>query len=290
MTDIDFNGHGDAEYLDELFADYNTALGTKLLLDTEALKVIYANAAPLRPIPKSVTWKGWRRAVGPLLLFVWAAVLMSAVWLDARFEVAGEQDSVPATLHTEALPQVQRYSFAPIESGRISSPKPINSSDAGMESSMRGSLPAASQLFRASALVYADNADLDSAVIHDPSLGPEWRLADWNDIVNVSKDHPIQELIHSLKWDLDTGTHFPVARNQFWLQYNGRSTTRSVEQHYGIASNEENSHRHYFVARFDHRVPDNFRVVAGIEDNEIVLGSWYDWKFPVLAVRRESAR
>jgi hypothetical protein len=145
--------------------------------------------------------------------------------------------------------------------------------------------------FRASEREYPDNVDLDSVVAHDPALGPGWKVADWGDLVQYSLKHPIKELIDVIHWTVfDTNAKYPdlTTTNQFWVRYNGKNTLPEGEQHFRTSTNKEIVLRHFFVTRFHHHVPPNFLPHAEIEDNEIVLGSWYDWKFRVLAVRKEN--
>jgi hypothetical protein len=128
--------------------------------------------------------------------------------------------------------------------------------------------PVRTLTFRVSELHYGDNTDLDSAVAHDPRLGAEWQVADWNDLLEYSSSHPIQDVIDSLYWEMGL-------TNQLWLRKNGRRTL------------PRDPLRYFFITRLDHLVWANYLVHAQIDNNHVVLGSWHGMDLRILAVQRQ---
>lgn len=130
-------------------------------------------------------------------------------------------------------------------------------------------------IFRASEFEYSDNVDLDSAVAHDPALGPGWRVADWTNLVGYSWHHPVQEIINSLHWAVrDSMSGSSIDTTTFWIRYLGRTTLPADPR------------RHYFVARWDHNPPSWYKIHADLDNKLLVVGSWYGWNFRVLGVKK----
>ncbi len=286
MIDSDFNGY-EPEPLDEIFAEYKPALGTKPLLDVKSLEAIYRQPVP-PAILLSSSRNGWRAAAGPGFILLWASMLFSLVWLDASYHASTRHASAfaaqPASLLVQ--PRAQSYaSSACLELQRIASAT-IKSVSKQQETPEQSATPAYSMFggaalalpnirpltFRVSKFEYDANGNLDSDVAHDPALGPGWQVADWNDLVDYSIGHPIQDVIDSLHWRLCTGSRY----DDSWLvRWNGRSTFL-----YDTA-------RHFFVSRWDGNVPSTWLAHAGIDHNRIALGSWPGMHYPILAVRKK---
>ncbi|OQY12527.1 MAG: hypothetical protein B6I31_03040 [Desulfobacteraceae bacterium 4572_19] len=111
---------------------------------------------------------------------------------------------------------------------------------------------------------YPETANLDSIVI--ATFGPNYRVADWNDLVDYSLTHSIEEWADSIGMQNGDGDYY-ITRdgNHFWNKTN----------------------RHYYIARHDHIVPPNFLVHAHIDNHFIDLGSWYNLMKRILCIRTD---
>jgi len=273
--------------LNEAFGIYKAAVRQDPLVSDDALDRMFAEA-PMRA-----------RAIRRVRL-QWALTFASIGIVTAALIVTlGQNGDLQSPHSSGSSLQLMPPQQSPVQtprvvsdtpSGRLTAPKHVSQVILPFNSSVLGTNPKyGSQSvnlvetehfeFRVSAHVYPCTADIDSAVAHDPALGPGWRAADWIDLVGYTIDHPIQELIDSLHWTVfDTLAAYPdlIARDQFWIRYKGRTTL------------ERDTVRHFFVARFHHHVPSTWKVHANLDNNEIAVGSWNEWHFPVLAVRRQA--
>jgi hypothetical protein len=122
-------------------------------------------------------------------------------------------------------------------------------------------LAAAPFPFAATSSSVAHNADMEAAVIAE--LGPQYRVADWNDIVSYYDSGSDMSLLTE------------VITSRMWVYRNGA-------KYYS-------SSRHYFINLSNHSTPSGFLVHAHIDNHLIDLGSW-DNPRRVLAYTDSSVR
>ncbi len=109
---------------------------------------------------------------------------------------------------------------------------------------------------------YPDSSDLNAAV--QSELGPDYTVADWNDVKAWCQEHSAAEFIQYLNWEL--GEQYSLL-----VTWNGQGYWNG---------------RHYYMTRFDHNPPIGFHIHDEIENNYIVLGSWSPVSFRILAIKR----
>ncbi len=102
---------------------------------------------------------------------------------------------------------------------------------------------------------YSYNTDMNAAV--EASLGEDYRLADWRDIVNYYNEGN----------DMDYFTDL-IGSARMWVSRYGSE----------FASPD----RHYFVNYSNHSTPSGFLVHDHIDNHLIDLGSWWNSR-PILA-------
>ena len=133
--------------------------------------------------------------------------------------------------------------------------------------------PNANLTFAATNGMYSETANLDSAV--KAELGTNFRIADWIDVKTYCAAHPVDSLIAMIAWspwDTTGGNTIDTTRQNFYVTWNGQGFW------------PQDPTRHFFSTRFDHVVPSTWLVHDQIDSSEIVLGSWYNIRFRVLAV------
>lgn len=112
--------------------------------------------------------------------------------------------------------------------------------------------------FRITSENYNQKDNLEEAVKEE--FGPEYKIADWQDIL-ANKDN-IELIIKQTQWKKD---------ETFLVTCNGCHLF-------------EGSERHYLVARFDHKIPKSYLAHDNIDNNLVSLGSWYGLKTRILCV------
>jgi hypothetical protein len=128
--------------------------------------------------------------------------------------------------------------------------------------------------FKITKKTYSEKDDLESAVKEE--LGDEYRIADWNDIVQYCTSHSVAEFLEMV--DLENGdTQDPM------LTYNN--------QHYWGGWNNKGSNRHYFISRFEDQQPiaqdkGTYLAHQNIDNNRLTLASWSNLKAHILCVKK----
>ena len=115
--------------------------------------------------------------------------------------------------------------------------------------------------FKISHRAHSEKDDLEEVIRVE--FGPNYRLADWNDILCYAD--MIEGWAKGIGLSKGTENSFLISRNgsRFWQ---GR--------------------RHYFVSRLDHDKPGNYLAHDNINDDYLCLGSWYDLEKRVLAIKK----
>jgi hypothetical protein len=123
-----------------------------------------------------------------------------------------------------------------------------------------GERPLQAADFRITSGTYNEKENLDTMIRKE--FGDQYRLADWNDVLQFSEN--IEE----------------------WAD------------RVGLAESEENSllisnhgyriwlGRQYFISRFNHNKPDHYLAFDSINDEFICLGSWFGLDRHVLAIKK----
>lgn len=112
---------------------------------------------------------------------------------------------------------------------------------------------------------YLETDNLDSIVI--ALYGPNYRVADWNDLVSYSQTHDITVWADS------------IGMVYYGYPYNGFLITNAGYHFWN------NTNRHYFIERHNGQVPPGWLVHADINDHFIDLGSWYNIWLRILCFR-----
>ncbi|MCJ7448112.1 MAG: hypothetical protein MUO72_10485 [Bacteroidales bacterium] len=109
---------------------------------------------------------------------------------------------------------------------------------------------------------YNETEPLNSIVTE--LYGSNYRIADWNDLVNYSQTHDISAWADSIGMLKSSSYGFLVTRDgsHYW-----------------------SGNRHYWIDRHDGVVPYNWLVHATINNHFIDLGSWYSIKLRLLCYR-----
>lgn len=108
---------------------------------------------------------------------------------------------------------------------------------------------------------YNEKDDLDQIIRRE--FGDKYRLADWNDILNFSKNIEY--------WADSIGLKELGGENELMISNDG----------YRIWLG-----RQYFISRFNHYRPEHFLAHASINDDYVCLGSWFGLNMHVLAVKK----
>jgi len=117
-------------------------------------------------------------------------------------------------------------------------------------------------LFAGTKSTFPETGEIESACTN--ALGPSWRTADWNDIVeHVDSGDSIADFV------LELGDV-----TQLWVTYNG--------------DNWYSEQRHYFVEVHEGQLPDGWLSHADIEDHYLDLGSWFDLELSVLCYQSDT--
>lgn len=119
-------------------------------------------------------------------------------------------------------------------------------------------------LFKVTSQQYNGRDNLEQAVENE--YGSKYRIADWQDVLAYKNN--IEQFIEQIK--LEVGT-LPI-----FLTWNGK--------HF-----HENSNRHFYIERYDHKKPDEYFAHDNIDDNLICLESWPGLKCRVLCILKEPA-
>jgi len=108
--------------------------------------------------------------------------------------------------------------------------------------------------------VFSEKDDLAAAVKRE--YGDTASIADWNEIKAAYGASEADIVAFCQRSGIQPGLRAYLTRggNRFWQD-----------------------NRHYYLARVDHNPPGNFMSHDGIQNNFLVLGSWYGMKMPVLA-------
>ena len=116
--------------------------------------------------------------------------------------------------------------------------------------------------FAITAHAYDDSDDLNAAV--QSEFGPDYRVADWNDVKDWCSTHSAYKFISILNWQSGES-------HSLLVTWNGESYYEGW--------------RHYYMTRVDHNPPPGYLVHDDIEDNYIVLGSWSPVTMHVLGIK-----
>lgn len=119
-------------------------------------------------------------------------------------------------------------------------------------------------LFKVTAQQYGERDNLEQAV--EDEFGSKYRIADWQDVL-AYKDN-IEQFIEQAK--LEVGTTIIM------LTCNGK--------HF-----YQDSNRHFYIQRFDHKKPADYAAHDSIDNDLICLESWSGIKCRVLCILREPA-
>ena len=121
--------------------------------------------------------------------------------------------------------------------------------------------PAEVFLFAATKSTLSETGDIDGACV--AALGPGWRTADWNDIVEfIEAPHAITDFVAKL------GDF-----TQLWVTYN--------------ANGWYSEQRHYFIEVHEGELPEGWLSHADIDEHFLDLGSWYDLELSVLCYQSD---
>lgn len=105
---------------------------------------------------------------------------------------------------------------------------------------------------------YASKDDLPGIVTK--ALGSRGSVADWNDIKKQygQSEADLKAFCDKLGLEANSSAWVTLGGKPFWQ-----------------------SERHYFIYRADHKLPDDFMLHDQLQDNLLLLGSWYETR-PVL--------
>lgn len=119
-------------------------------------------------------------------------------------------------------------------------------------------------LFLISEAKYNDTDNLETIVKN--LYGDEYRIADWNDIVNYCNQNSPETFINSINWQVGESYSLLVTKdgNHFY----------------------NNGDRHYYITRFDHNKPGGFFAHDNIDNNYICLGSWHEISMKILVIKK----
>ncbi len=116
--------------------------------------------------------------------------------------------------------------------------------------------------FKITTQTYNETDNLDQAVQNE--FGSNYKIADWNDVVNYCQSHSASQFIGKLStWQVGYSLFVTRDGAHFWGGTN----------------------RHYFITRHDHNLPGNYLSHSNIENHYIDLGSWYNVSMKILAVK-----
>ena len=117
--------------------------------------------------------------------------------------------------------------------------------------------------FKLTTKSYSEADDLNQIVNNE--FGPDYRIADWNDVVEYCNKNSPDQFIQSLNLKIGESNVMVTWNNQyFWNQ----------------------SNRHFFLSRFDHNTPGNYLSHANIDNHHLDLGSWFGLKMPILCKKK----
>ena len=108
---------------------------------------------------------------------------------------------------------------------------------------------------------YNEKDDLDQIIRKE--FGDNYRLADWNDIMQFSEN--IEEWVDNIGLKELGGENELMISNEGYRIWLGRQ---------------------YFITRFDHKRPEHFLAHASINNDFVCLGSWLGLNMHVLAVKK----
>ncbi len=111
---------------------------------------------------------------------------------------------------------------------------------------------------------YKEDSNWDQTVQN--VFGSNYRVADWNDLIQYYNSHGENGLIQLLD-----GLQLPNYQDAAWLKYNGQSN--------------QIGDRYYYFERHDHNAPSNFAVFATIDNHLVDLGSWWGER-KILAIKK----
>ncbi len=125
---------------------------------------------------------------------------------------------------------------------------------------------AVDSLWKATTEYYPETANIDSIV--QAVFGPNYRVADWDDMVSCSLTHSIEE------W-----------ANNIGMIYGGYPASGFLVKSGG--NRWWSGNRHYWVERHNHVVPNGWLVHDQIDNHFIDLGSWYSISLRILCIRTD---
>jgi hypothetical protein len=257
MSDKTLNSYPDFGELSKVFEAYKAGMRTEPLLAEGAIDSIFKDA------PAKVTLM--RR-----IRMQWAVGITGLVIVTAGFimelsrTTEAPQQSLPVTVDTIA---------AAIKTN-------ITTADTALQV----------EDFRLSKYNYSSRLNLDSVVRFDPNLGPDFREADFNDLIEYATlPGRVDTLIQTLNWPLlvahglpggddSIPPVIPDSMRNFYVSWRGKKWLMP-----------DTAGFHYFVGRWDHHRPKWWTRYAQIDDDHICLGAWTELNFRVLAVRRNAA-
>lgn len=116
--------------------------------------------------------------------------------------------------------------------------------------------------FRISEKSYSEKDDLASAAA--ASCGPEYGLADWDDVVQHSMTN--KALADKLGWE-------PGENNSLFVVWRGKRFW-------------QDGNRQFFITRFDHNKPSDYLSHDNIDNHSIDLGSYFGRSYRILCIKK----
>ncbi len=246
--------------LSKVFEAYKAGISTEALLPPDALDRIFLQAPAKIGLLRRIRMQ-WAVGITGLV------VVTTALVLELSRTTEAPQPSQPNT---------------PVKVDTIASESKLDTTIA--DSGLRV------EDFRLSKFNYDSRLNLDSVVRYDPNLGPAFREADWNDLVEFcSSPEKVDTLINTLRIPLlvahglpggeqDSIYHgTPDSLNNFFVSWGHKRWVMPDTQGY-----------HFFIGRWDHHRPKWWQRYAQIDQDHLDLGAWTDIHFRILAVRRKA--
>jgi hypothetical protein len=251
-------GYPDFGQLQHIFESYKASVRTEPLLGKDALDNFFADAPARITILRRIRMQ-W--AVGITGLMVLTACLVLELSRTTEVPLPGKT-RIPAKVDTIA--SASKANTTIVDTG-------LHVDD-----------------FRLSKFNYDSHLNLDSVVRYDPNLGPDFREADFQDLIEyATSPWRVDTLIQKLNWPplvahgLPGGTDsvypgIPDSMRNFYVSWRGKKWLM-----------KDTAGFQYFVGRWDHHRPKWWTRYAQIDNDHIVLGAWTGLNFRVLAVRRK---
>jgi len=119
--------------------------------------------------------------------------------------------------------------------------------------------------FKITSGYYSETDDLNQAVKSE--FGNNYRVADWNEVAD--------DMVRTYDGNIEHwADRIGMKHNEnYFVTWDGKGFWNG-------------GNRHYFITRFDSVVDNNYLVHSSLFNNFITLGSWYDIKERILAIRK----